>query len=73
MKLFKELGLNTALNNLDVRWDPTEWDEQTEQFKSYDAWANNAYVTDMNDKDFYINIKINFNFSNCIWSNDFNT
>lgn len=28
---------------------------------SYDAWANNAYVTDMNDKDFYINIKIRIN------------
>lgn len=39
MKLFKELGLHTALSNVDVRWDPTEWDEQTEQFKSYDAWA----------------------------------
>ncbi len=39
MNLFKELGLNTALSNLDVRWDPTEWDETTEKYKSYDDWA----------------------------------
>lgn len=28
---------------------------------SYDSWANNAYVTGINDKDFYCNIRIRIN------------
>ena len=28
---------------------------------SYDAWAKNAFVTDINDKDFYVNIRIRIN------------
>ena len=28
---------------------------------SYDAWTKNAFVTDINDKDFYVNIRIRIN------------
>ena len=28
---------------------------------SYDAWAKNAFVTDINDKDFYVNTRIRIN------------
>lgn len=27
----------------------------------YDAWTKNAFVTDINDKDFYVNIRIRIN------------
>lgn len=28
---------------------------------SYDVWAKNTFVTDINDKDFYVNIRIRIN------------
>lgn len=60
--LFREIIDHTGTN---VHWRkhaPYGAKINAHNFKgSYDAWANNAYVTDLNDKDFYCNIKIRIN------------